>query len=101
MGLEDRDYWREWKREQGRHALRISRRSQGVPAWILWPVLLCVGVLVAKFLLDWKRAVVPFPPTGTVHWYVEHSDDKGANLTLRAPIGSAANFVVRLDSWEA
>jgi hypothetical protein len=103
MGIQDRDYYREWKREQARpKTSQLFRRTGlafGLRPWIVWSVLIVVGVVVVKLLLEVKRSL-PFPQTGAVHWYVGRAEGPMAPLTLKAPAMSKQNFVVKFDTWE-
>lgn len=62
-------------------------------------IVILLVFLAVKYVLT-QRASVPFPASGDVHWYVNDSQPRVANLTLRArPSSSSKYFAVRLDDW--
>lgn len=103
MGIQDRDYYREWRRQQDRpKAGQLWRRTSmflGLRPWVVWSVLIVVGVVAAKVFIEIKRSL-PFPPTGAVHWYVGRTEGPMAPLTLKAPTMSRQDFIVKFDTWE-
>jgi hypothetical protein len=105
MGIEDREYYREWKRAQGGGPApsrgHRGRATSGIPAWVIWIAVICVGVIASKFALDRYRSSVPFPQTGQVHWYVNPQPGAMARFTVIAPNAPSVQFVVKLDHWES
>jgi hypothetical protein len=107
MGIQDRDYWRDWKRQQAAPSSSLGRitrqhRPSSVAPWVIWIAVIFVGVIIAKLALNYRdRNFVPFPRTGQAHWYVGSQRGPGATFTVIAPDASSAQFVVKLDQWES
>ncbi|MBZ8142797.1 hypothetical protein CLD22_23240 [Rubrivivax gelatinosus] len=100
MGIQDRDYWKEDTRRPAM-ARPATGAARLVPVswrpWLLWLALLALGTAGAAAWLKLRQGQ-PFPPTGTVHWYVALPDVPMAPLTLQAPAGRS-HYTVRLDDW--
>lgn len=103
MGIYDRDYMRDHHAQQTRSNLpRRNGPSSGLWSTARWIGYATIAVLtiffLSKYMLE-RRAAVPFPSTGDVHWFTQEGPARIARLTLAAPATAKHHFAVRLDDW--
>lgn len=100
MGIQDRDYY--WERHAN-PAPRARRNQRSTTRQALvWIAAMLLTTLAVKVALI-SRHLQPFPPAGTVHWYIDppHGTSTTARLTLKAPANQRlTHFAVLLHHWD-